>query len=144
MKRLWIVVVALAFVCSAGAAHADRNAFHKADLNRDGKLDKEEFNKAVEKKFREYDKNGDGFLDASEIRDIQRSHPDVGVQKEFEKMDTNKDGKVDLQEFKDAANKSFDEADKGKTGSVDGRNLDYRGYYQDPSSVMHPFSGFYF
>jgi len=80
----------------------------------------------------------------SEIRDVQQRNKGVDVIGEFEAMDTNRDGRADLKEFKDAASKRFQERDRNADGYLDRPELDYRTHYQDPSSVMKPFGGFYF
>lgn len=140
-KAAAAILIIFAFACMA---HAAGDAFDGADLNKDGKIDKNEFDRAVEKKFREHDKNGDGVLDRSEMRELQKAHPKADVAKEFEKMDRNKDGVVDLKEFKEEAAKRFQEYDRNGDGVLDRPELDYRGRYQDPDSAARPFGGFYF
>jgi len=142
MKKILIALCAT-LVFSFGA-HAGEDPFSGADANRDGRIDRQEFDQAVEKKFRSYDLNGDGVLDMEEIRDVRKRHGEWDIAQEFEAMDTNGDGKVDLDEFKASAAKRFMEYDRNGDGLLDRPEVDYRGRYQDPGSVMKPFGGFYF
>lgn len=41
------------------------------DINKDGKISKEEFIKAAEKRFKLLDKNNDGFIDKKEWNDVK-------------------------------------------------------------------------
>jgi Ca2+-binding EF-hand superfamily protein len=43
----------------------------EVDINKDGKISKEEFIKAAEKKFKLLDKNNDSFIDQKEWNDIK-------------------------------------------------------------------------
>lgn len=142
MKKI-LMVLCMTFVFSFGA-YAGDDAFNQADTDRDGRIDRQEFDQAVEKKFKSYDLNNDGVLDMSEIRDVQKAHGDTDVVKEFESMDANKDGKVDMEEFKASAHERFKEYDRNIDGYMDRPEVDYRTRYQDPGSIMKPFGGFYF
>ncbi len=142
MKKI-LMALCMTFVFSFGA-YAGDDAFNQADTNKDGKIDQQEFDQAVEKKFKSYDLNNDGVLDMSEIRDVQKDHKDTDVVKEFESMDANKDGKVDMEEFKASAHERFKEYDRNNDGYMDRPEVDYRTRYQDPGSIMKPFGGFYF
>jgi Ca2+-binding EF-hand superfamily protein len=142
MKKI-LFALCMTFVFLFGA-HAGEDPFSEADADRDGRIDRQEFNAAVEKKFRSYDLNGDGVLDMEEIRDVRKRHGEWDVGKEFEAMDTNGDGRVDLKEFKESASKRFMEYDRNGDGFLDRPEVDYRGHYQDPQSVSRPFGGFYF
>jgi hypothetical protein len=57
--------------------------------NQDSRFDPASF---AERRFKQFDRNGDGFLDDDEMP------PDLKAQKE--KWDTNHDGKIDLNEYK--------------------------------------------
>jgi Ca2+-binding EF-hand superfamily protein len=142
MKKI-LMALCMTFVFSFGA-YAGDDAFNQADTNKDGKIDRQEFERAVEKKFKSYDLNNDGVLDMSEIRDVQKNHKDKDVIKEFESMDTNKDSKVDMEEFKASAHTRFKEYDRKNNGYIEIPEVDYRTRYQDPGSIMKPFGGFYF
>lgn len=43
------------------------------DINKDGKISKEEFTKAAEKRFKFLDKNNDGFIEQGEWNDVKYS-----------------------------------------------------------------------
>jgi hypothetical protein len=140
-KRIFFGLIMLGLAAAAYAAGA---AFEKADTNRDGKIDKKEFDGAVTSKFKQYDRNRDGVLDMSEIRDVQRKNRGADVIREFKDMDTNGDGVVDLKEFKDAASRRFREYDRNGDRVLDRPELDYRQSYEPPGSTGRPFEGFYF
>lgn len=142
MKKI-LMALCMTFVLSFGV-HAGEDTFSRADADKDGRIDRQEFDQAVEKKFKTYDLNNDGVLDMSEMREVQKEHAGADVIGEFEAMDTNRDGKVDFKEFKEAAAKRFKEYDRNGDGYMDRPEVDFRTHYQEPGSVMKPFSSFYF
>lgn len=142
MKKI-LMALCMILMVSFGA-DAEDDAFSRADADRNGRIDRQEFDQAVEKKFRSYDLNNDSVLDLSEIRDVQQRHGGADVTGEFEAMDADRNGRVDLKEFKDAASKRFREYDRNADGCLDRPEVDYRTHYQDSGSIMKPFGGFYF
>lgn len=75
------------------------DAFEKADKNNDGYISIKEYDAAVISKFHEYDLNKDGVIDKNEFNVPK----DSGAAIEFEFMDRNKDGRLNMEEFKAGA-----------------------------------------
>lgn len=101
--------------------------FVRADVNKDGKLTKEEMKASfaamhevhAEKRFAEFDSNGDGKVDQGEAL--------AHAEKRFTALDTNKDGKVTREE----ARKGFAGMKHGKRG----RHQDCDGERKQTSSA---------
>jgi Ca2+-binding EF-hand superfamily protein len=111
MKKI-ILFVVLSFVF-ANHVYAASNAFNDLDTDRNGKIDMKELDTAADNIFKQYDKNGDNFLDISEFKAIKNA------KSRFEDLDSNKDGKLDIKELRDAAAKKFKSYDKNLDGALD-------------------------
>jgi len=98
--RFCCSVTILVFVCIVtGNAYAQTDAFEKADLNKDGNIDREEYEKAITSKFDQYDANKDGVIEKHEFNVPKDSKTTT----EFEFLDRDKDGKLNMDEFKAGA-----------------------------------------
>ncbi len=98
------------------------------DANKDGVVDKTEWNAGQEARFRQLDADRDGKLNQAEL--FART-PAVGnsvlpsdrqAQRQssyFERMDNNKDGGVSLAEFMAQADRNFNRCDVNKDGRTD-------------------------
>ena len=53
----------------------------------------------VEKRFQNFDKNGDGLISIKEFTDPRPRDKRAAVEKQFKRRDKNQDGKISLQEF---------------------------------------------
>src|SRR5690606_7759584 len=84
-------------------------SFSAHDTNADGRVNKEEAEKAYAPSFGEMDKDGDGYL----------SRIEVGPGKKVDELDTDKDEKIRLIEFMRGFDSRFSEADEDKVGHVD-------------------------
>lgn len=73
--------------CQWSKGHGKHSHMKKADTNNDGKVDKQEFMQAAEKRFGRMDINHDGALD-------QKDHLAY-----FDRMDSNHDGNISREEF---------------------------------------------
>ncbi len=102
----------------AGFVWGQGKLFDKLDKNKDGRLDLKEINEAAETLFKQYDRNGDGSLSASEFYKIK------DAKSSFESLDTGKDGKINAEELKRAAEKRFRQCDKNGDGYLDEAELD--------------------
>lgn len=97
----------------AGNVYATNSSFNDLDTNGDGKIDMNELDAAAVKIFKQYDRNGDKFIDRSEFKTIKEARS------RFEDLDTNKDGKLDMKELRDAATKKFKRYDVNRDGVLD-------------------------
>jgi Ca2+-binding EF-hand superfamily protein len=97
-----------------GAVHAADIGFQKIDTNGDGKVDQGELSAAIEKKFKWYDRNGDGVIEAREFNPKN----DPRALREFKFMDKDKNRKVDLDEFRAAGLERFKAFDYDRDNAV--------------------------
>jgi Ca2+-binding EF-hand superfamily protein len=117
----------------AKSAASDRNArppsgVMRYDTNKDGVVDRAEWQAGQEARFKSLDANGDGKLTQEEL--FART-PAIGnsvlpndrqAQRQssyFQLLDANKDGVVTLEEFMVQANRNFERCDVNKDGRID-------------------------
>jgi Ca2+-binding EF-hand superfamily protein len=87
-----------------------KERFAKADKNRDGKIDREEFHQAAVESFYFRDKGRKGFLLVEELREAS---PEA-----FKAANRKGDGRLSLEEYVNALFIDFDKADVNKDGSL--------------------------
>ena len=93
----------------AARKHDPRAAFAEADTNRDGVVDRAEFQARITEVFYSADRNKDGFLDPEELK--QLAFPD-----DFTADDKDRDGRVSMREFLRVRFHDFDAADTNDDG----------------------------
>ena len=93
------------------AAQATKDPFATSDLNKDGKIDRAEYQRRMVEVFYFADKNKDGVVTVEEIAAIETVDEAA-----FKKADKNGDGKLSLNEFVTYRVIQFDEADTNHDG----------------------------
>lgn len=117
MRATATVIVAAGLALAGAVVHADeqaktydpRAAFAESDTNRDGVVDHEEFHARIVEVFYSADANKDGFLDATELK--QLAFPE-----DFTANDKDRDGRVAMREFLRIRFDDYDVADKNGDG----------------------------
>lgn len=89
------LMAAMIVILSATPVFPVIDIFNRIDVNRNGKIDTQEFQSAAEKISDKLDKNRDGYLDRNEFQALGIPDPD----KLFDTLDANKDGRVSRDEF---------------------------------------------
>jgi hypothetical protein len=114
---LLIVAVGLTTHVASGAAQPapDRQAlFDRMDLNKDGRIDRAEFQHWLQEAFFLLDANKDGMLALQELQQAQ-SFIDAG---QFTRADHNRDGVLDMVEFSNTLTQDFEAADQDHDGTL--------------------------
>ena len=115
-----LVVIVLAFGLAGGLALAQspmtgqgdwKARFQSHDRNKDGRIDRAEFQEWMIEVFYIRDKDRKGYLVIDDVRDQMRSEV-------FRAINRKGDGKLSLQEFLNALFVDFDTADVNKNGAV--------------------------
>lgn len=117
MRVTGTVIVAAGLALAGTLVHADeqaktydpRAAFAESDTNHDGVVDHEEFHARIVEVFYSADANKDGFLDATELK--QLAFPE-----DFTANDKDRDGRVAMREFLRIRFDDYDVADKNGDG----------------------------
>lgn len=101
--------------------HGPGKHLKEADTNKDGTIDKAEFQAMHDKHFAEMDANKDGKLSKDELAAGKENAKHEKGSRGFAKADKDNDGTLDKQEAKKLPNvsKHFDEIDVDKDGTVD-------------------------
>lgn len=102
--------------------HGPGQQLKEADTNKDGFVDKAEFQVLHDKHFSAMDINKDGKLGKDEIKAAGKENAmHERGNRSFNKADKNTDGKLDREEAKShpRVSKSFDTIDVDKNGTVD-------------------------
>ena len=108
-----LAVACLLGVTAAPPASAQdiESRFATADINKDGKIDRAEYQRRMVEVFYFADKNKDGVVTIEEIAAIETVDEAA-----FKKADKNGDGKLTLNEFVTYRVIQFDEADTNHDG----------------------------
>jgi Ca2+-binding EF-hand superfamily protein len=107
------IVLAVVPVLADDAARKDdpRAAFAESDLNRDGLIDRGEFQTRMVEVFYAADVNKDGFLDPTELKRL-------AFPEDFTDDDKDHDGRVTMREFLRVRIRDFDAADTNDDGEL--------------------------
>lgn len=120
------VALILATAVSAQGREGPGAVFDRADKNGDGVVARDEFLTSRAEQFASRDRNGDGFIDSSDLGERAAGRPRISqaMTAMVTQFDTDKDGKVSKQEFVDGGAQLFDRADSDKNGSLDAKEID--------------------
>jgi hypothetical protein len=115
MRAISALVIVLAVVpvrADDAAKKSDpRAAFAESDLNRDGYIDRGEFQTRMVEVFYAADVNKDGFLDPTELKRL-------AFPEDFTDDDKDRDGRVSMHEFLRVRVHDFDLADTDHDGEL--------------------------
>lgn len=107
---------AMAVTFTMPVAYAQESDFAAADANKDGRVDRAEYEKRMMDVFYLADVNKDGVLEIEEVAVVERSV--------FERADTDNNDKVTLREFMIVRMADFDAADTNKDGALSKAEVD--------------------
>lgn len=93
------------------------------DTNKDGTITLDEFLARPDGRFARMDKNGDGFIDASDIAAMAKERVDYRIKRFLKDFDTNRDGKVTKEEFSARAKERFAMRDLDSDGIIGPEDL---------------------
>jgi Ca2+-binding EF-hand superfamily protein len=99
-----------------GARFAER--LKEMDANKDGVIMLEEFLGRTDGRFARIDKNGDGFIDASDLAAAAKEGTEYRIKRFLKMFDTNRDGKVTKEEFEQRAKDRFAMRDLNSDGEI--------------------------
>jgi Ca2+-binding EF-hand superfamily protein len=128
MRRLSIVVAS--FLCAGSVFAQGREApgamFERADADGDGALTREEFVNARSDQFGKRDRNGDGFIDSTDLGERAAGRPRVSqaMSAILNQFDADHNGKLSKDEFVAGGVKIFERADTDKNGALDAKELE--------------------
>jgi hypothetical protein len=91
------------------------------DTNKDGFVDRAEWNAGQEARFKELDANRDGKLSKEEMFSQSRSTSDRALERQdafFRRVDRDRDGFVSREEFMAQADRNFARCDLDKDGRI--------------------------
>lgn len=98
-------------MASPAAAQSSPEAFEQTDLDKNGRIDREEYKRRMVEVFYFADKDKDGVVTISELQVIETVEP-----KAFGAADRSDEGKLTVTEFVTYRMIQFDEADTNKDG----------------------------
>lgn len=128
MRTAVFLALSVLAASTANAQMRERSgmALERADANHDGVVTREEFMNARAEQFASRDRNGDGFIDTSDLdkRAAGRARASQAMGAIVKQLDTSGDGKVAKSEFVDGGTKLFDRADADKSGTLDKQEIE--------------------
>jgi Ca2+-binding EF-hand superfamily protein len=131
MPKLVLLAAALFTFAAPALAQQPRNntgGVMRYDTNKDGAVDRDEWNAGQEARFKRLDTNGDGKLSQDELfartpaagNSVLPSDRQANRQSSyFQRLDTDKDGVVTLMEFIAQGERNFVRCDLDKNGRID-------------------------
>lgn len=117
------------------------DSFTPFDRDKDGIIPKAEMEEAIALLYKGDDRNGDGFLDAAEVRAVNDRL--MGQQGSTPVIDWNADGKVLLAEYASQWRTLFERSDADADGIVDARERTGRVRPRKPRELPQPEMGRY-
>jgi len=126
LTRVAIATVLLFSSCVALAQSREDGALKQADVNKDGKVTRQEYMDARAAQFARMDRNGDGVVDDTDSRE-RADQSAVGKRMAGAmrgRMDANGDGKISKDEFVNSPTVLFDRFDGDKNGELDAKELE--------------------
>jgi Ca2+-binding EF-hand superfamily protein len=127
IQVLWAVVSVLCASAAFGQGREGPGAlFDRVDKNGDGVVARDEFLTTRADQFGIRDRNGDGFIDSTDLGERATARPRISqaMNAMITQFDLDKDGKVSKDEFVEGGVKVFDRADTDKSGSLDTKELE--------------------
>jgi Ca2+-binding EF-hand superfamily protein len=137
MKPLGLVLaIGVAAMLAAPAAQARGDgkgmrlpAFETLDLNKDGKIDRDESKQMVQGRWQAADADGDGAVTLEELRAHMTAEAarraEQNAARVFERLDANKDGKIGTEELEAMAerrdnriDRMFNRLDRDEDGAI--------------------------
>lgn len=131
MLKLALLAAALLGLAAPALAQQSRSntsGVMRYDTNKDGAVDRDEWNAGQEARFKRLDTNGDGRLSQDELfartpaagNSVLPSDRQASRQSSyFQRLDTDKDGFVTLTEFMAQGERNFVRCDLDKNGRID-------------------------
>ncbi len=121
-------VLGLAAPALAQQSRSNTSGVMRYDTNKDGAVDRDEWNAGQEARFKRLDTNSDGKLSQDELfartpaagNSVLPSDRQASRQSSyFQRLDTDKDGVVTLAEFMAQGDRNFVRCDLDKNGRID-------------------------
>jgi Ca2+-binding EF-hand superfamily protein len=126
MMSVGVVSVLLASTSFGQSRGGPGAIFDRADTNGDGLIAREEFLASRAQQFGSRDRNGDGFIDSSDLgeRAAARPRSSQAMHVMMTQLDEDKNGKVSKDEFVAGGAKVFERADTDNSSSLDAKEID--------------------
>lgn len=129
MKKLTMMIIATAIAGSSVAAYAASEIkehrhgkiefiFEKKDVNKDGKLSKDELSGRWASKFEKLDGDKDGFITLAEAKEAHERMKKERLTNMMMRLDTDSNGEVSEAEYTAFTLEKFKKADKDGNGSL--------------------------
>ncbi|MEL0658552.1 hypothetical protein V6255_05295 [Psychromonas arctica] len=99
--------------------HHHKVDFAKVDVNKDGKITKDEAKRGLLKRFDKIDSDANGSISTTEFAALEKMHKGKGNHKlDFGSIDANNDNQITKDEAKGRLLKGFDKIDSDANGSI--------------------------
>jgi Ca2+-binding EF-hand superfamily protein len=122
--KVTTAAVLLLSSCVVLAQGREGAPLEQADANHDGKVTKQEYIDARAAQFARMDRNGDGFIDAADMREDANERGQRAAAALRGRIDSNGDGKISKEEFVNAPTMVFDKFDANKDSVLDATELE--------------------